>query len=174
MVTPGCLKGWGNEWRVCSLVLPTPSLLSLVHNSLHSQLLATVFTYLPGFFFVVVVFHTRGHFDCTPQHFSHSPAHLSPPPTTDTHMCTNATYRGRNTWGRLNRHGHIDTHSLNYPLFDTHSQKHIFWNHKAPSFFFPSIICNNRNRLKRPAGGYLLQQSAITSAPITARHRPTL
>lgn len=132
MVTPGCLKGWGNEWRVCSLVLPTPSLLSLVHNSLHSQLLATVFLFLP-------VVHTRGHFDCTPQHFSHSPAHLLLP-----YRHTNV-HENKTTNKKCARTLHRDTHSLNYPVWHT--------NHKAASFFFPLYYLRQQKQTERTSRG---------------------
>lgn len=106
-----------------------------------------------GFFFV----HTREHFDCTPQHFSHSPAHLPPPYR---HIAQTWAYRRR------------DKHSLNYPLFDTEAQKHIFWNHKAPSFFISALFATMETRMKRPAGGILVQQSGIAFRSIAAQRGP--
>lgn len=154
MVTPGCLKGWGNEWRVCSLVLPTPSLLSLVHNSLHSQLLATVFLFLP-------VVHTRGRFDCTPQHFSHSPAHLLPPTDTQSHIKTTSTNK---TCSRtLHRHRYLryrDTHSLNYSVWRT--------NHKAPSFFSSALFATTDTDWKDQQGDFYCSNQPSRPASITA------
>lgn len=153
MVTPGCLKGWGNEWRVCSLVLPTPSLLSLVHNSLHSQLLATVFLFLP-------VVHTRGHFDCTPQHFSHSPAHLRPHTVIHKNKTTNKKCSGTLHRHRYQRHRDTHTHSLNCPVWRT--------NHKAPSFFPSALFATTETDWKDQQGDFYCSNQPSRPASITA------
>lgn len=144
MATPACLKGRGNEWRVCSLVLPTPSLLSLLHNSLHSQPLATVFTHLPGIFFfssssssssslvfiaeIVVMFRHKGTFDWAPPHFSHSPL-----PTTSLSLSLSLSL----------------PHTLTHLTLTCDAQAHILKLHTAFSFLFLAL---NERGVKRAAG----------------------
>lgn len=124
-------------------------------------------SFLPPFFFVVV--HTRGHFDCTPQHFSHSPAHLSAPPT-PIRIHTYIHDEKEETHGNMGP----ATHTLLIISSLTHNHKGTYFEITRLLPFPLCITCNNRNRLKRPAGGFLLLQSAVTSAPITAEHRSVL
>lgn len=66
------------------------------------------------------------------------------------------------------------THTLLIISSLTHNHKGTYFEITRLLPFPLCITCNNRNRLKRPAGGFLLPQSAVTSAPITAEHRSVL
>lgn len=73
-------------------------------------------------------------------------------------------------------HGNMGpaTHTLLIISSLTHNHKGTYFEITRLLPFPLCITCNNRNRLKRPAGGFLLPQSAVTSAPITAEHRSVL
>ena len=73
-------------------------------------------------------------------------------------------------------HGNMGTatHTLLIISSLTHNHKGTYFEITRLLPFPLCITCNNRNRVKRPAGGFLLPQSAVTSAPITAEHRSVL
>lgn len=171
MVTPGCLKGWGNEWRVCSLVLPTPSLLSLVHNSLHSQLLATVFPFLPGIFFLLLL-STQEDILIALLNISHilQPTYFPP---TDTHTCINVRrYDGKSETRRNTSeiwpYRHRDSSSLNNPLFDTHSKSTYFEITRLLTSFSCVLFATIEIDWKDQQGGfYYLNQPSL---PLQSQH----
>lgn len=149
-------------------------LFSPLHHSFHSftthfipKLLATVFLFSPPLFFC-----------CCPHKrtfWLHSSTFLtfsSPPicPPTPIRIHTYIHDEKEETHGNMGP----ATHTLLIISSLTHNHKGTYFEITRLLPFPLCITCNNRNRLKRPAGGFLLPQSAVTSAPITAEHRSVL
>lgn len=160
MAAPGCLKGWGNEWRVCSLLLPTPSLLSLVHNLFRSQLPATVFLLLPWVFFLGFFGSSHKNILMALLNISHilQPTYCLP---TDMH-----TYMPIH---RCEAHRRLRARFLHYPLFNSQEEKQIFRNHKTASFFVSPLFTTIEKGWKEQRGGLSF---ATISCHFQFAHRP--
>lgn len=153
-------------------------LFSPLHHSFHSftthfipKLLATVFLFSPPLFFCCCP-HKRTFWLHSSTFLTFSSPPICPPTPIRVHTYIHTCKRDE----KEETHGNMGpaTHTLLIISSLTHNHKGTYFEITRLLPFPLCITCNNRNRLKRPAGGFLLLQSAVTSAPITAEHRSVL